>query len=80
MSGFRVQLDLHHTPDQADGRVWMLVFNGWQVWRLTDEELREHHAAVGLSLARLDMAQPIDGAVPFDDIDAQRAEAGSNPW
>jgi len=73
MPRFRVQVDLHHNPDDADGRVWMLVFNGWQVWRLTDAEMREHSADVLLKLAEVrgDMAEPVDAGVPY---------AEANPW
>lgn len=50
MSGFRVSVDIHHLDDQADGREWMLVFNGWLVWRLTDDEARRLHADLARQL------------------------------
>jgi hypothetical protein len=66
VSGFRVEVDLHHLDDQADAREWMLVFNGWQVWRLTADEARRLSAdlLLGLAGARGNDAQPIDAGHP----------------
>lgn len=66
MSGFRVQVDLHHNPGDEDGRVFMFVFNGWQVWRLTEDETRQLSADMLLKLAeaRDNDSQPIDAGHP----------------
>lgn len=51
MSGYRVSVDVHHVPGQADDREFFVVFNGWSNWRLTADEARELYANLGLKLA-----------------------------
>ena len=64
MSGYRVGFDIHPLVDQADGKDWMLVLNGWSVWRLTDAEARDLSAELLLKLARGNDSQPIDAGHP----------------
>lgn len=66
MAGFRVTTDVHHVPDQADGREFFVVFNGWQNWRLTGDEARQLSADLLMALAqdRANHDQPIDAGHP----------------
>lgn len=70
-------IKVHHNPDDADGRVWMLEHPVGQVWRLTTDSARELYAQLGLRLAHaraVEFAAIDRRSMPFADWAAEQED------
>lgn len=68
---------VHHNPDDTDGRVWMLAHPEGNVWRLTDEEARDLYAQLGLRMAHARAVETRERdrrAIPFADWAAEQED------